>query len=187
MNLFLLLAQILNLLAYNSTILVLLHRKTGNRKHDLGHLSMRTMSTIRPNQNYPILWYLNFCYHHVATSAQTKPMNKVIISHFFKKPIDHGMKNAESNTHHLKNTKSEWSAAMGKCWNLPGVCRWMQRDAQVRDDGNEAANKWRSIPAYHTHSKHRYGLPFCLVTTMHGYRLCLRLDNTTGATVIRIG
>jgi hypothetical protein len=37
-----------------------------------------------------------------------------------------------------------------------------------------------------THSKHRHGLPFCLVTTMHGYWLCLRLANTTGATVITI-
>jgi hypothetical protein len=27
-------------------------------------------------------------------SARTKPMNKVIISNFFKKPIDHCMKNA---------------------------------------------------------------------------------------------
>jgi hypothetical protein len=29
------------------------------------------------------------------------------------------------------------------------------------------------------HSKHRHGLPICVVTTMHGYWLCLRLANTT--------
>jgi hypothetical protein len=34
-------------------------------------------------------------------------------------------------------------------------------------------DQWSSI---HSHSKHRHGLPFCLVTTMHGYGLFILIS-----------
>jgi hypothetical protein len=70
-------------------------------------------------------------------------MNKVIISLFFKKPIDHGMKNAQSNTHHLKNTKSELSAVHKK-----GFCRQRLRaNVEIFQASADGANPMRCATA----------------------------------------